>query len=189
MNTEQIQETANKLSHSAYNGEWIKSEYLTDYETGCFRVVDLIDGVIYKLARNKAYASYNQTEFTIYKKLPETVQEMTAEPIAISNDGSVLAMEYIPDSLQEAYAGDWHYSLDEFNKQIRLELEIAGWTKDEIIAATDDNHGKNIRVRANGELVWIDYAGCNDLSAVFSYCDYCDMEKDICDCDGEGNYE
>ena len=131
---------------------------------GCFRVVFIENGVAIKLARFTRYASYNRKEWDMYRKFPKSVKAITTKPICISKCGRVMAIELVATTLGkrardtgEGSEPDRH----EFNARLKKLLTESGlFKRDETLNLLSDNHPGNIGVRENGELVWIDFAGC-----------------------------
>jgi len=156
----------NEIAQAAYDAHgWMNNGY-DEHESasGLFRIVFIENGVAIKLARYGYYASHNRAEWDTYRKLPASVQAITAKPICISACGRVMAIELVATTLgkRAEKTGEASYAdRNKFNALLKkLLLESGLFPLCEINILLADNHHNNIGVRDNGDLVWIDYASC-----------------------------
>lgn len=154
----------NEIAKAAYDNYGYINNGYDKYQTasGCFRIVFIENGVAIKLARSSDYAMMNRREWDTYRKFPANVQTITAKPICISACSRVMAIELVATTLgKRKTAHDPAPERAEFNARLKkLLLESGLFPMREINGLLSDNHLNNIGVRENGELVWIDYAGC-----------------------------
>jgi hypothetical protein len=120
---------------------------------------------VYKIEHNgRAYAikfalweaarRYNRREARYWNTFHETTRRMMARVHAISTCGRVLAMELVPKTCEDAGLNVW-----EWNRELRMQLENSeGFTDRQATFLCADNFSFNVGVRANGDIVWIDYA-------------------------------
>lgn len=162
--TPKITKRVKELAKDAFDAHgMVKSEYVDYGKTGCYRSVYVENGIAYKLSREDDAIHTNRQEWETWQTLPESVRKVTAKPLAISNCGRVIAFECIPETVSQwgertdnFYT--WRDDLRAFNRNLKRLLEENGFSRDEIMALLDDNHGNNVGVRENGDLVWIDFA-------------------------------
>lgn len=153
----------NEIAKVAYDKHGYINHGYDEHQTasGCFRVVFIENGVAIKLVRQGSYANYNRAEWDTYRKLPASVKAITAKPICISACSRVMAIELVATTLGKRKTVDPTRERAEFNARLKkLLLESGLFPIREINELLSDNHANNIGVRENGELVWIDYAGC-----------------------------
>jgi len=155
------------LARDAYDQYgFLRKEYKDGHGNGSFRSVTLADGVAIKFARSGKYTVHNRVEWDAWHKFPKSIQCISAKPFCISTCSRVMAVELIPQTLNDAYSnGDRGYyasDLSAFNESLRELLEDNGFSEGEVSALMVDNHANNVGVRDNGDLCWIDYAGYAD---------------------------
>lgn len=108
-----------------------------------------------KFALSKRNQIHNRREERAWRTANKKVRAVMAEVYGTSTCGRVLAMELVPKTLEES---DCEEVCEAWNDKLRNILEDSGLTYSEADIRVDDNHPGNIGVRANGEMIWIDYA-------------------------------
>lgn len=163
--TKTIRDKVKHLVENAYSEKgWVLDKFYEHANSGCSRtvIIDAAEGVVYKLALRTRDAVYNKNEWKTWKKLPPEAQLITAQPLAISPCGMVLAMEFIGTTLAKSHNALMLDEIDliqcDFNKYLNLCLSEL-FTEEEIEDMTCDNHTGNMAYREDGSLAWIDYGG------------------------------
>ena len=152
-----------ELATIAYPNGDFDSSTLSEYDdlgSGSTRKVVAIehDGKVYavKFAYWQKANRYNRREARTWRTFREVTRRLLAEVHAISTCGRVLAMELIPQTLNDT---NRRHETCDWNRNLRSQLENGeAMTYDEAANMISDNASFNIGVRANGEIVWIDYA-------------------------------
>jgi len=153
-----------ELADTTYNNDGeFDSGTLNQYEklgSGSTRVVYKIehDGKTYavKFASWRKANVYNRREAHAWNTFRETTKKYLAQVHAISTCGRVLAMELVSTTLYDAMRGD---EAGQWNRQLQKQLEKGeAFSENQACGLVSDNASFNIGVRANGDIVWIDYA-------------------------------
>ena len=99
---------------------------------------------------------YNRRELRYWNTFRDTTRKMMAQVHGVSTCGRVLAMEKVETTLYDAHRGD---ECEPWNRELRAQLEThEALTETEAYRMVSDNASFNVGVRANGDIVWIDYA-------------------------------
>lgn len=159
-----LQQFLCELSDIAYEN----SESSLDIEKVCGLFSELGEGCtrwVFEITyEDKAYAikfsiyrhnHHNRRESRAWKTASKEVRAMMAEVYNLSTCGRVLAMELVPETLEDSGRRN---ECNDWNRELLDALEASGFTFGEASSKIADNHSGNIGVRANGEVVWIDYA-------------------------------
>lgn len=162
--TQAIREKVEHLASVAFTSTGrVLEKYQTPGYRGCSRTV-LIDrehGVAYKLMMGglRSTANDNWREWRLWRKLPPEARLITAEALAISKCGKVLAMELMGETLNKSC--DDPDEMDRIRKEFNAYLKLClaeRFTEAQIEDMMEDNHSANMAYREDGSLAWIDYA-------------------------------
>lgn len=163
--TKTIRDKVKHLVENAYSEKgWVLDKFYEHANSGCSRtvIIDAAEGVVYKLALRDHDAANNRREWKLWKELPLEAQLITAQPLAISPCGMVLAMEFIGDTLaksnKELMLDEIDLIRHDFNQYLSLCL-LESFTEEQTEDMIEDNHTGNMAYREDGSLAWIDYGG------------------------------
>lgn len=158
----EVSATAEFLAETAYNGTMIKNEYRSFGENkhksteGCSRAMITRNGVAYKLSLSEYNIRTNRKEYMSYWTFPASVRALCTQPYYISKCGKVIAYELVPETFYRSKEWD-NDKLEDFNTKLESLLAASGMSKHDAQRVVADNHGNNVGVRENGELVWLDF--------------------------------
>lgn len=156
-----------ELADQCYPRSYFNEDSLrnaTQLGDGCSRIVYRMEfegrEIAVKFANNDDYARNNRREYRNYRDMPQAVRDLMAEVFEISTCGRVIAFELIPYTLYDSpdHEDDYANHGIKWNENLRKVLEAHGFSGSEVSQLTYDNHNKNIGVRENGDIVWLDYA-------------------------------
>lgn len=170
MNVDEMIALANHMA-SEYN-EYGRFK-LTSKHSGVYRTVTLQDQYAFKAVTDAKDAGCNRSEFDFYCMTTDEIREKLARPVYLTQCGRVIVMERVMPFKESEQRLDWCAS--------SLESQMDKLVKTVHGVIIGDLHGGNFGVRANGDIVVVDYGSMFYTVRYWAYNQMTDMEKRAAD--------